>query len=215
MIFCVACGLPAPNDSTACAYCGQHYNAPCTFELVPGRTSFIWRTAAVDLAEARIEDGIWRLYAPSAQRPQVSMLAIRRESRYTVALLDQDLNKLATVIVRCDDFSSNASKRFLAVVNDDSKTNVVVHGDGPTGYHLVDRFGEILAIASPREGFVLAGFDVLLTASKFVWKPLEIFGILFSIVLANVSDAKCNFADIDHLCLDSSEDFESSGPTEL
>ncbi len=143
------------------------------------------------------------------------MLAIRRESKYTVALLDQDLNRLATVVVRCGPSLEDSSKRFLAVVNDDSKTNVVIHGDGPTGYHLINRTGDVLALASPRAGFPISGLDIVLTNSDYRWKPLELFGVLLSLILANVSDAKCNFNDIDHLCLDASEDdLENLGPTE-
>lgn len=211
---CIACGLPAPDSSTTCAYCGQIYNKPCNFEMIPGPTSFIWRTPTVDLAEARIEDGIWKLYPYKLDKAQISMLAIRRETKYTVALLDQDLNRIATVVVRCVDQSCDSSKRYLGVVNDDTRTKIAIHGDGPTGYHLVDRTGEVLALASPRNGFALAGIDVLLTNAPYTWRPLELFGTLLALILANLSGPECDFTSIDHLCLDSSDNYENLGPSD-
>ncbi len=207
---CVACGMPAPDGSSSCAYCGQFYDSPSAYELSPSPTTFLWRTATTTLAEARIEDGIWRISAGPGAKPQISMLAIRRDSKYTVALLDKDLQRVSTVIVRIPDPSTGESSRFLAVVNDDVKTCLVIHGDGPTGFHIVNRQGDVVGLASPRPGFPLSGMDALLTGTHYDWKPLEFFAIVFSLMLAKISAKKCDLTDIDHLCLDSDENLEGS-----
>lgn len=206
--------MPAPELSETCAYCAQRFDAPSTFELRADLTGFVWRTPKMEIAQARIEDGIWRLYANGSQRPAISMLAIRRDGRYTVALLDEALDKIATVVVRLENTQLARSKRFIAVVNDDHQTVMVIHGDGPTGYHLVNKLGDVLALASPKDGFALSGLDVLLTGARSASKPLEIFAILLAVVLSRVSESSCSFADIDHLCLDATEDLQSSDPND-
>ncbi len=207
--------MPAPESSQKCAYCAQHFNAPSTFELKADLTGFIWRTPEIEIAQARIEDGIWRLYVNGAQRPAISMLAIRRDGRYSVALLDEALDKIATVVVRLDPTQLPRSKRFIAVVNDDAQTVMVIHGDGPTGYHLVNKLGDVLALASPKEGFALTGLDVLLTGASYGGRPVEFFAILLAVILARLSEPSCSFADIDHLCLDAAaQDLQGSDPNE-
>ena len=211
---CVSCSLPAPQLSEKCAYCGQSFDAPSTFELKATPTTFSWQTHGTELAEARIEDGIWRLYRGSQPKPFISMLAIRRDDSFTAALLDQDLIKIATVVVRVEEGVTKNSKRYLGVVNDDTQTMVVIHGDGPTGYHFVNRLGDVLALASPRYGGALAGLDVLVTNAGYPWRPLEFFATLLALVLARVSSGSCDFSDIDHLCLDNTDDYQGSDPNE-
>ncbi len=218
---CAACGLPAPDESLACAFCGQLYAHPTNFSLVPTQTSFSWIAGETELAEARIEDGIWRLYSQNSEKPIISLLAIRRENKFTAALLDRDLARVANVVVRIRDPKLElnndrvAANRFVAVVNDELRTVLVIHGDGPTGFHFVNRLGDVVALASPREGFALSGFDALITGGSYEFRPLELFSILLSIMLAQLSSPDVDFTDIDHLCIDKSNDLEGSGSEDI
>ncbi|MDA8195917.1 MAG: hypothetical protein M0019_01685 [Actinomycetota bacterium] len=218
---CAACGLPAPDESLACAFCGQLYAQPANFSLLPTATSFTWIAGETELAEARIEDGIWRIYSPNSEKPLISLLAIRRDNKFTAALLDRDLSRVASVVIRVRDpklegpGSHVVSNRFVAVVNDELRTVLVIHGDGPTGFHFVNRLGDVVALASPREGFVLSGFDAIVTGRSYEFRPLELFSILLSLILAQLSGPDTDFADIDHLCIDESNNLEESGSEDI
>ncbi len=188
---------------------------------MPTPTSFSWIAGETELAEARIEDGIWRLYSQNSEKPVISLLAIRRENKFTAALLDRDLARVANVVVRVRDpkielsRAKTESNRFVAVVNDELRTVLVIHGDGPTGFHFVNRLGDVVALASPREGFILSGFDALITGGSYEFRPLELFSILLSLMLAQLSSPEVDFTDIDHLCIDESSDLEGSGSEEI
>ncbi|MDA8386176.1 MAG: hypothetical protein M0Z88_07950 [Actinomycetota bacterium] len=202
---CQYCGLPAAASVTRCAYCGKDMVGTGTYELVPRSTHFALGTPGSALAEARLEGGVWRIYGRGSTDASLSMLPMRRQGRYSVALLDEALSRAATVVVRTRS-EPGGPERLLAAVNDDVRTSLVIYTDGPTGLHMVNRLGDVVALASPKPGGAMAGLDIISMGSDRMAEPVQIFGIFLSLILARLASPACSFADLDHICLDASSE---------
>ncbi|MDA8373912.1 MAG: hypothetical protein M0Z91_06660 [Actinomycetota bacterium] len=202
---CQSCGLPAAVSMTRCAFCGKELQGAGTYELTPHSTHFAFSAPGAALADARLERGVWRIYERGSSEPRLSLLPMLRQGRYSVALLDEGMARAATVVVRTR-VEPGAPERLLAAVNDDVRTSMVIYTDGPTGLHMVNRLGDVVALASPRAGGAMAGLDIASMGSDRLAAPAQLFGIFLSLILARVAHPGCTFTDLDHICLDASSE---------
>ena len=185
MRICAACGCPASVVPTQCGWCGAPLAASSSVTFVLERTAdrFAWYNEGTLVAEAAMMHGVWQI-RDSRRRRVVTLMPLApdlhggsAESKAEIALIGPTARFIGT-IDRGDDERGRAD----ATARDEAGRSVLVmRGDGPTGGHIVDRSGEIVAIAS-WDG-ERGNTDLLITANG-ARQPLSlVFGLLLAIEL--------------------------------
>jgi hypothetical protein len=182
---CAACGCPASVDPTRCGWCGAALQASSSVSFVLERTpdGFSWNHEGTLVAEAATVHGVWQIQ-DSRRRRVVTLMPlaptageVSPESKGELALIGPTARLIGTI-----DRVEAVWGRADATARDGAGHRVLVmRGDGPTGGHIVDRSGEIVAIASWDEQH--RHTDLLVTA-KGARQPLSfVFGLVLAIEL--------------------------------
>jgi len=160
-----------------CAWCLKPLDeaAPVAFVLSQTDERYEWSTEGTVVAAATLIHGLWQI-VDARGRHVVTLMPLSGDDRLGVALVGPSARLLGT-IQRDEDGASAA-----LATDDGGEIALAVRSDGPTACHVVDRFGDVVAVAS--WGDDEAATDLLVTATG-TRQPL---GMVFGLVLANELD---------------------------
>ncbi len=189
---CSNCGMPAPPATGISAYCSCEFplTQTASFSLTATTRGYSWVSHEGVLAEARQEAGLWQVHGSAHGERMLTLVAIRIENEIRVALLDAWLRTIATVIVDPLALSDSGPHRDLGHVrNRRDKSVIAIYGDGPTGLHLVNRDGDVIALASTLPG-KRRGLDVIVTSPEVAPTPVTLGGVLLAVELARAGQLR-------------------------
>ena len=141
---CSACGFPAPLAIAACAYCGTVFSAPSptAYRLEGVEGSYVWRKNGETAAVASWAAGMCRVRLGAGEADALTLVPVANGSAVRVAMVDPDARLVSTLVPA-------RGPRDLGSVRDRyEQPRMFVRGDGPTGIHVVDPQGNVVAIAS-------------------------------------------------------------------
>ena len=178
---CEACGLPAPSTTLACALCATPFpTGPCSYRLEQEEDGYRWTTDGALAATAVLRDGTWDVRDAETAQVALTLIPVEVDGVTKVALVDHRARLVATFA------PGGGETHGLGVVRDSyERILLVVRDDGPTGIHVIDAEGNVLALASglPRGK---AGLDVLVTSSGQPRSTTLVFGVGLAIQLLRV-----------------------------
>jgi hypothetical protein len=151
--------MPAPSSTQACGYCARPFDAgPVTYRLAPaGPGAYRWTVDGEELVTAAWRDGTWDLYDLEGARPAATLVPVDVDGATRVAVVDHRARLVATFSPAPPDGSPG-----LGVVRDGyDRILLLVRGDGPTGVHMIDAGGNVVALAGRVGGEDRVGLDVL------------------------------------------------------
>ncbi len=180
MKICTACGLPAPPATVVCALCSHSFSVqrPAFYGLERHRGGYRWVLDGDEVVTAACRDGSWDLADTATGRVAVTLIGARREDRAHVAMVNHRLRSAATFAPAEPDASSGTG-----LVRDSfGEVVMALRGDGPTGIHLVDPNGRVLALVS-RRSLARSGLDLLVTRAGGCASEAAILGVSLALQL--------------------------------
>lgn len=171
---CTACGLPAPPATAVCALCSRSFPSqrPAFYRLERHRGEYRWLLDGDEVATASWRDGSWDVAEANSGNVAVTLIATTRGDRTHVAMVHHRLRTTATFTL----WESGASPDCGLVRDTHGKAVMALRGDGPTGSHLVDPHGRVLALITRRWGG-RAGLDLLATRAGGSGNECMILGV--------------------------------------
>jgi len=169
---CSSCQCPASATRDSCAFCGTTLDRlePVAFSLERRASGFRWITDNALVASASTVDGMWQLH--DARGGHVVTLVPFGDGP-GLALVSPAAHLLGRI---------QPSDEGAAVVTDpDGRTIMVLRTDGSQGAHLVDRRGDVVAIASWDDPD--AATDLLVTGHGTGQSLALVFGLFLSFEL--------------------------------
>ncbi|HET7487338.1 MAG TPA: hypothetical protein VFJ85_05370 [Acidimicrobiales bacterium] len=143
---------------------------------------FRWLLDRVEVAHASWRDQWWDLYGPAGGRALLSLVGASVEGRTRVALVDHTARRAATFAT-----AEPMSRSHIGVVRDSyDEPLVIVRAEGPSGLHLVDPSGGLLALSTRRRAGEGAGSDVLITRAGSLLGTELLFGVGLALELLRV-----------------------------
>lgn len=158
---CEGCGLPAPLMTERCALCKKAFRAasPTGYRLVASGRRYRWLVNGEETAWADTRDGTWDIADAPSGRVDVTLIAVEVDGVQRAAIVDHRGRTAATYTPACE----GDDPAGVGIVRDShGEPAFVVRSDGPTGLHVTDMDGNVLALASPCED-VAAGLDIIVT----------------------------------------------------
>lgn len=151
--------MPAPSSTQACGFCARPFDAgPVTYRLATtGSGAYRWTVDGEELATATWRDGTWDLYDLEGARPAATLVPVDVDGATRVAVVDHRARLVAT-------FSPPPLEGgpSLGIVRDGyDRILLLVRGDGPTGIHMIDAGGNVVALAGGVGAEDRVGLDVL------------------------------------------------------
>jgi hypothetical protein len=182
---CGACGLPAPSTTLACALCSNPFpnQGPASYRLEPRPGGYRWTLDGEEVVSARLRDGSWDVFDAESGRLAVTLVAVAGD-RTKVAMTDHRHRTVATFVPTRADGSSG----FGLVRDGQDDLLMAVRGDGPTGMHVIDANGEVLALASRHRPASEVGMDLLLTRAGGSRSQTILFGLSLALELLRVGE---------------------------
>ena len=175
---CHACGCPSTTSRTACAFCDAALDetAPVSFVILHSGDRVEWLTDGTAVASAVTVHGLWQIL-DARGRHVVTLMPLSPtdgDDHPGVALVGPSARLLGTIRGGQDDRGRTDS----ITCDPDGQTLLVMRCDGPTGSHIVDRRGEVIAISSwgEQEGAT----DLLVTASGTRQSLALVFGLILA-----------------------------------
>jgi hypothetical protein len=150
--------MPAPATTQACGFCANPYDVgPVTYRLAATRAdAYRWTVDDDEIATATWRDGTWDVYDLDGARPAMTLVPVDVDGITRVALVDHRSRVVATFTPAVADGAS------LGVVRDGyDRILLLVRGDGPTGVHVIDEAGNVVALAGRVGNDDRVGLDVL------------------------------------------------------
>lgn len=148
-----------------------------TYHLGAAAGRFRWTSDHQVVVTAAWREHCWDLYDTSGGRPLLSVVAGSVDGHTRVALIDHANRTVAT-------FSSAEpmTREHIGVVRDNfGAIQMVVRADGPTGLHVIDPTGMVLALTSRRRPPEGTGCDLLVTEAGTAADAIH---VLFGLTLA-------------------------------
>lgn len=151
--------MPAPSSTQACGFCARPFDAgPVTYRLAEaGSGAFRWTVDGEERATAALRDGTWDLYDLEGARPAATLVPVEVDGVTRVALVDHRARLVAT-------FSPPPVEGGpgLGIVRDGyDRVLLLVRADGPTGIHMIDAGGNVVALAGQVGAEGRVGLDLL------------------------------------------------------
>lgn len=148
-------GPPAPALSAAGAHAAVRYR------LSAGDGRFRWTALGHEVATAAWREHCWDVRDSERRAVVLSVVGGSFRGRTKVALVDHAARRTATFTA-----GEPVSRAHIGVVADSTGRDLMlVKADGPTGLHVIDATGELLALTSRRRNDPAHGSDLLLTAA--------------------------------------------------
>lgn len=156
---------------------GERESVTYRVSVAAGR--FHWLQNRTEVASAAWRDHCWDLYQNEAERVVLSLVGGSDGGRTRVALVDHVSRRASTFAV------GEPMSRSLIGVLRDSSDNVlmVVRADGPTGLHVINPVGELLALTSRRRQPDGPGCDLLVTPAGADCGIALVFGVTLALEL--------------------------------
>ncbi len=163
MKICTACGLPAPLTTSACALCSHSFpdQGPACYRFERHHGGYRWLLDGEETVKATCRDGLWEVVGAGGGggKVAVTLIGVFREERTRVAMVDHRHRTVAMFVPTEADASSGRG-----LVGDTyDQVVMALRADGPTGMHVVDRHGRVLALISSRPRGGRDGLDLLIT----------------------------------------------------
>jgi hypothetical protein len=158
---CEGCGLPAPLSTEKCALCTRPFAGTShSYRLASKGESYRWTEDGEVRATALWRDGTWDIVNGATGRVDVTLIAVETDGVRRVAIVDHRARTAATYTPADEEDVAG-----LGMVRDSfNEPQMLVRGDGPTGVHVVDTEGRVVALASPIEDSP-TGLDVVVTGA--------------------------------------------------
>jgi len=177
---CEACGLPAPRTTEACALCAAPFPSPgpSSFRLARRGAEYRWSVDGRVVATAALRDGRWDVADGDSDDVVMTLIPAVTPTGIKVAVADHRSRRVTTF--------SPASARGAGIgmlVDGLDRLVFAVRGDGPTGIHVIDPRGDVVALASRASGQA-GGLDVLVTDAGSGALTTLVFGLLLAVGLA-------------------------------
>jgi len=172
---CPACGLPAPSTTATCAFCEASYPhpAPLSFRLEEHDGAYRWTGEDAVVAVASWAAGMCHVRQPGRDAVSLTLVPMAGDGAVRVAMVDAGARLVSTL-------QPSAGPATLSTVCDRYEhPRLVVKGDGPTGIHIVDMSGDVVALASRDRGAPGLALDVLVLRPRGDGET-----VLFGVVLA-------------------------------
>lgn len=148
------------------------------YRLSPAGGRFRWSQGCTEVASAVWRDHCWDVHRSNDDATVLSLVAGSMDGRTRIALVDHQNRRAATFSP-----AEPMSRSHIAMVRDSwDAPAMLVRADGPTGLHIINPVGELLALSSRRRPPEGAGCNVLVTAEGATHGPL-IFGVTLALEL--------------------------------
>lgn len=172
---CSACGLPAPSTTLACALCSHPFpnQGPATYRLESRPGGYRWLLDGEEMVTVTGRDGSWDVVDTTSGKLAVTLIGASHDTPTRVAMVDHRHRTVATFIP-----AEESAWPISGFVHDSfGNLMMAVREDGPTGIHVVDVEGRVLALASRRGRGRSAGLDLLLTRAGASRNETIVFGV--------------------------------------
>ncbi len=179
---CSACGLPLPNTSQTCPFCGLSPDGSGSYQLIGDKDGFHWLAGETEVAIAVPLDDVWQIRHASTHTSQFYLISHQLEGKVSTALLNRALQPSTTMVFNLP--SSKHAPVFARIQTADGRSRMAMKVDGPTGLHLIDSSGDVVLIGSAKNGPIGSGLDVLIVKPIQTLMPYGIFGVLLAMLLA-------------------------------
>ena len=182
---CTACGLPAPTTTLACALCSHPFpdQGPASYRLESHDGGYRWMLDGEEMVTATWRKGFWDVIDTASGKVAVTLIAVSQEDRIRVAMVDHRHRAVATFVPS----ERQGSGAFGLVRDSYEQVLMGVRADGPTGIHVVDDSGRVLALASRhRPDDEEVGLDLLVTRDGASRNQTIVFGVSLALELLRV-----------------------------
>lgn len=140
---------------------------------------FRWTRDRTEVASATWRDHCWDVRRSDDDAVMLSLVSGSVGGRTRVALVDHVTRRAATFAV-----GEPMSRSHIGVVRDSwDGVLMVVRADGPTGLHVINAVGELLALSSRRPRPDRHGCDVLVTPAGAAGGVPLLFGLTLALEL--------------------------------
>lgn len=150
---------------------------PTSYRLSSHSGSYRWTVDNAEVATAAWRDGTWDLADSATEQVNVTVIpvATSAEAPDRVAIVDHR-GRMAVTFAAED-----------CIVRDShGEPMLLVRGDGPTGIHVVDRDGIVLALGSPLPGNRV-GMDFLITPAGLGDRCRILLGLSLALTVMRVT----------------------------
>jgi hypothetical protein len=145
---------------------------PAAYRLGATPTGYHWTTGGDEAASAVWRDGTWDVFEPGVERAVLTLIPVTDQGVSKVALVDHPDRIVATFT------PASWTEPGLGAVRDSyNRVLLLVRTDGPTGIHVTDGDGNVLALASTLPGRTRPGLDVLLTTAGACTRTRLVLGL--------------------------------------
>ncbi len=176
---CTACGLPAPSSTLACALCAHPFpdQGPASYRLEGHSGGYRWVLDGEEVVSAVDSGGRWDVVDSDSGKIAVTLIGTTEENGNRIAMVDHRHRAVATFFPGGHDAST------IGLVRDTrDRVIMAVRADGPTGTHLVDNGGKVLALAS-RHRPSRRSLDLLVTRAGASRNETIVFAVSLTLEL--------------------------------
>ncbi|MGC8464923.1 MAG: hypothetical protein ACP5O0_03215 [Acidimicrobiales bacterium] len=170
---------------SSCPFCGVSPSGSGGYGIVPNEHGLGFLAGTTEIARATKIEEVIQIRRPSALSSELFALSSTGTDRRVSVLLDRSLNPLAQIT-----FYVNAKRQAVehcAVELPQKAIALELRTDGPTGLHLVDQNGAVIALGSYRGCTPRDGLDLIIVRPDRDLLPLGYFGIFLIMVDAAAS----------------------------
>ncbi len=176
---CTSCGLPAPSPTLSCALCAHPFpdQGPASYRLEYHDGGYRWCLDGEEVVSAIGHEGRWDVIDSDSGKVAVTLIGTAEEDGGRIAMVDHRHRAVATFVPAADD------TRGVGLVRDThERVLMAVRADGPTGIHVVDNDGKVLALAS-RHRPKHRGLDLLVTRAGASRNETIVFAVSLTLEL--------------------------------
>lgn len=158
--------------------CGKAFRraTPTAYRLAASATGYRWDIDKDEVATATWRDGTWDIAEATTGQVNVTVIPVgTADVPDRVAIVDHRGRMAATFSAEDSILRDSHGGPMLAV-----------RGDGPTGLHVVDRDGIVLALGSPLEGG-RDGIDFLVTPAGLGDRRRLLIGLSLALVIVRAT----------------------------
>jgi hypothetical protein len=147
---------------------------PTAYRLTAAGKGFRWTVEGEEAATAVLRDGTWDIIDAATDKADVTLVPVDFDGISRMAIVDHR-GRSASTYTPTEGLIRDSHFEPLLLVRD----------DGPTGIHIVDRDGIVLALASAIEGGT--GMDILITGAGAGERRRLLMGVTLALALADVA----------------------------
>jgi hypothetical protein len=159
--------------------------SPTAYRLTASPRGYFWTVDGHELSHAIYRDGTWDVHDTGTGRAVMTIVPVDDAGVARVALVDHVDRVVST-------FSPGGLEDgALGVVRDSwGDVLLLVRNDGPTGIHMIDVDGEVLALASTLPGRTRPGLDILVTGAGARNRNRMVLSLTLAVELLRLDDLR-------------------------